>query len=235
MTVTAAQSGVGIVLESEATAASLCHSQCVAQDNLVVTEAVSGSTLQVHGRLDCSAATVTDSMVSLYGSALFGEVCSTKERACELVLFAVPAHLLELTDRAARTLDQKKAQQVEDLSALDGFQEPGRSLTHEDREELMRLQFELPVLEQSIKQLNAKLKELEGTIDQRRYQTVAFERGLAAGVVIRVGETDQRYLVTQRVPGPFVIEYVGDGAAVLMVEGEPVVPLGQHGSLRPVS
>lgn len=235
MTVTAPHSGGGIVLEAEATVVSLNSSRCVAQDSLAVTESVSGATLQVHGRLDCGAAVVTDSTVSLYGSAVFGKVCSTRERACELVLFAVPNHLLVFTERAAVTLQQKKAKQVEDLTALDRLRHPGLSLSHEEREQLMQLQFEMPIQEESIKGLQSKLREFEQAIDQRRYQTITFEQGLSAGVVIRIGETDQRYLVTKKIAGPFVMEYVGDDTAVLMVEGEPVVPLAQHGSLRPVS
>lgn len=235
MTTHSPQSSWGMVLEETATIASLNKAHCVALKNLVLTKDVTESTLEVHGELTCDAGKVVDSTFRISGPATFGEVCTTAEQACEINLFVAPAPLVDLINRGEEALKQKQSVQVKNQVILDDLQQPGRDLSHQDREKLMRVQFEQPSLEEEIKQLGSKLQQLEKAIEQRRHQTAEFHRGLPAGVLIRIGETEQRYLVTTPIDGPFNIEYVGDHTAVLMFEGQPVVPLPQHQSIRRVA
>lgn len=219
------QAGMGTLLIGESSRlVRLDHLHCKAQGDLVVEQGLGDALLEVGGALTVRGGVVGGEARCAMKMQL-DQVGCAQRTPTTLTLAYLPDEIARVHQRAKAMLERDAAhvetcrQKISDFGGEDG------NPSHENREEVMALMFEMQAKEAGIEELTQKIGLLDGLIDRKTLGELRIEGELHPGVRIGVFGDDDRFEAREVIPGPVLIRLDDQRRLVTVSLDDQATPL----------
>ena len=191
---------------------------CSASDDLSVEQGLCESYLQVHGALTIQEGGLVGGETRVSKRITAGQVGSASETPTKIVLGYLPDDIANVYTRALRKLEQNTAKIAEAQAKIDSFSGKDGDGTHEQREAMTAMMFEMQMQESGADELREKIELLDGLISRKTQPELSVAEALHPGVTVGLHFGGQSYETTQHLPGPVLIRCNEQRELVLVAE-----------------
>lgn len=187
--------------------------RCVIEGDLEVECGASHAYLMVEGRLSIPSGEVVGGETGASMQMDLNTAGDSAHTPTLLHLAYLPGDFADVRTRARLQLSRDQAELADCKQRVESFSGADGAASHEDREQVMALMFEMQGKEAVVEQLREKIGLLDGLIERKTCAELTIRERVYPGVRIGVHGCPGGYEVSQEVAGPLTIR--GDSAGHL--------------------